>query len=258
MTQNENKQFWQQRALNKGFNTKNVTDNDVYRRELEITSIIPYIPVNGVGIDVGCGSAYGTDEFSEHCSSIVCSDFSENMIELAKQNHSSNSKLSFRVEDIVNHVEEENVYDFAISQRCLINILDVKNQYKAIDNIHKKLKPGGLYIMLEGSKNGRQELNNARITAGLPAMPDVPFNLDFDEDDLREHCHSKFKFVRTEYLGFYDYISRVIYPLSISPDQPKYESSVNKYLYEMMSSSEAYEYLFWECSRTFLFVMEKR
>jgi SAM-dependent methyltransferase len=258
MTQDDNKQFWQNRALNKGFNTKNVTDNDVYRRELEITSIIPYIPKDGVGIDIGCGSAYGTDEFSEHCKSIVCSDFSENMIELAKQNHSSNPKLSFRVEDVVNHVEEENIYDFAISQRCLINILDVKNQYKSIDNIHKKLKVGGLYIMLEGSKNGREELNRLRVEAGLPPMPDVEFNLDFEEDDLLLHCSYKFKMVRIEYLGFYDYISRVVYPLIVSPEQPKYESPINKYLYNKLTGNDIMNDTMCDCSRTFLYVMEKR
>lgn len=257
MTQDDNKQFWQNRALNKGFNTKSVTDNDVYRRELEIASILPHIPKDGIGIDIGCGSAYGTSEFAEYSTSIVCSDFSENMIELAKQHHGDNPKLSFRVEDVVNPHEEENVYDFAISQRCLINILDLKNQYKAIDNIHRKLKVGGLYIMLEGSKNGREELNSLRVEAGLDPMPNVEFNVDFEEDDLRLHFDGKFRIVSCEYLGLYDYISRVIYPLSIKPEQPKYESDVNKYLYNKMKFNVDYLDMFTDCSRTTLFVLEK-
>jgi SAM-dependent methyltransferase len=258
MTQEENKQFWESRALNKGFTSKSVTDADVYRRELEIVSIIPHLPVDSIGIDIGCGSAYGTDEFSKYCKHIVCSDYSDSMIELAKSHHSGNDKLSFKVENIIDpSLDDIGKYDFAIAQRCLINILNKEDQRAAINNIYDKLKVGGIFIMLEGSQDGRDRLNEMRIEAGLDPMPPVPFNVDFNRRELLTWIEEKFELTYEEYLGTYDYLSRVVYPLCIKPEAPAYESDLNKYLYSFIFKNTQHKNTFAECSRTFLYILKK-
>lgn len=255
----ETKDFWNVR-VNEITDELSVTDNDVHRRILETKTLVDLIPEGSSLIDIGCGSGWGTRQFSKKSGLTTGIDFSEEMIEAAitkreeteTDAQTDEHHISYQIEDIrtTNIIE---LFDVAVSQRCLINILDRDMQYAAIRNIHRKLVSGGLYLMLEGSADGRERLNSARVQAGLDAMPDVPFNLDFETKPLLDFLSDLFVLEQEIYFGSYDYISRVIYPITVQPNEPKYISAINKYASEIPA-----DFKFWRLSRTFLFVLRAK
>lgn len=245
----ETKDFWNKRAY-EVIDELSVTDNDIYRRILETRTLVELLPENMSIIDIGCGTGWGTREFSKVASSIVGSDFSEEMISIAK---SKGGNVLYEVDDIRTSETHFDQFDVAISQRCIINILDEEQQYNAIKNIHAKLVKNGIYLMLEGSRNGREALNVAREFAGLERMPIVEFNRDFEENKLQKFLDDLFIIEQKIYFGLYDYLSRVIYPLAVFPTSPQYKSKLNKYGSELEINDQ-----FKELSRTFLYVLRKR
>jgi SAM-dependent methyltransferase len=263
MNKKEIQKFWSERANNPLFNDKSVTNNDFYRRDIEIHYIVEMIKEYGYiltkspkVLDVGCGTGYGTRIFADYVSEIKGTDFSQDMIDKAKPKETDNCK--FEWSDITADKTEKESYDIIITQRCLINVPGFKLQKKAINNIFNKLKPGGIYIMLEACSNGRENLNEAREIAGLEKMPVVPFNTDFDENKLSKflikgNCYHEDKL----YFGFYDFNSRVLYPLSIQPEEPKYDSEVNKFLMSSLVTNKTYLDYYKKFSRTFLYVLRK-
>ena len=120
------------------------------------------------------------------------------------------------------------MFDVALSIRCLINITDRDKQYAALANIASVLKPSGLFIFLEGSKDGRDGLNGLRVAAGLDAMPKVWHNVDFQEEDLMGFLRQHFEVVERISFGIYDLVARVIHPLLVRPEAPSYEASINE------------------------------
>lgn len=246
----ETKDFWNQRASEIADEIED-TYNDVYKRILETKTLVNLIPEDSSVIDIGCGSGWGTRQFSRKASLTMGVDFSPEMIAKAKKNDDDTS-ISFHIEDI-RSTEIIELFDVAISQRCLQNILNREAQYAAIRNIYRKLVPGGVYLMLECGQKGRERLNSARVQAGLEVMPEVPFNLDFDEELLKHFLSDLFDLEEEIYFGSYDYISRVIYPLAIQPEEPKYRSAINQYASEIKVDNK-----FWKLSRTFLYVLRKK
>ena len=118
-------------------------------------------------------------------------------------------------------------FDVAISQRCLINLPNWEAQAQAIATVSKVLKPRGIFFLQEGSRQGRERLNQFREALGLCRMPEVDYNLDFDEERLWPLVHRWFEIVQVERFGLYDLISRIIHPLLVSPSEPSYDAKIN-------------------------------
>src|SRR4030095_16999488 len=164
------------------------------------------------------------------------------------------SNLRFEVQDILALDLPPASYDIAVSQRCLIHLTSWTAQQKALSNIARILKPGGLLILQEGTKQGREALNQARDAVGLNQMPIVPFNLDCDEGVLWQYLSKLFQIVRIRRIGMYDLISRIIHPLLVAPDEPKYEAKINEIAWRVSSKLEGVDRL----AREFSAVLSRR
>jgi len=90
------------------------------------------------------------------------------------------------------------------------------------------IKKGGLFLFIEGSQNGRVRLNEVRRSIGLDAMPPVWHNLDFDEKRLTAYLRKFFTIEKRLHFGIYDLIARVVHPLLVAPEEPKYEAKINE------------------------------
>lgn len=110
-------------------------------------------------------------------------DYSKNMIESAQEAFRS-KKLVFEQGDVLSLPYKKGLFSIIVFTRCLINITSWKSQKKAIENMHRILNKGGRLILAEGVRQGRENLNRLRKKIGLPVMPKVWHNLDFDEDKL--------------------------------------------------------------------------
>lgn len=220
------------------------TSRDFNLRELEIEFIIDsirnYFVKNPSILDIGCGNGYTDIRIAEL---ITCSingiDFNENMIkgarEIRDQTKNLKGKLSFNINDMLNQklweVVLSNSYDIVITERLLLNLPSKQTQYDIINKIHRVLKHGGLYLMVEGTKDGLKRLNKIRLESGLKEITDrsednIP-SIKFDEKELEKQLDNKFIISYTKYWSIYYLVSRVIYPLSIYPKRPKWESKEN-------------------------------
>jgi SAM-dependent methyltransferase len=241
------KAFWQDRALNASLGTEAVTHTDRNQRLLEIEVLLQYLPRGQRVLDIGCGNGYSTALIARVASQVVGIDYSEAMIERARQEQGHAANVEFRVADILNLQLPPASFDVAVSQRCLINLPSWEAQQQALRNISQVLKPGGCLFLQEGSRQGREKLNQAREGLGLSRMPPVDYNLDFDEDKLWPFLRQSFDIVEVRRFGLYDLISRVVHPLLVSPAEPRYHAKINEVAYRLAAKYQGAD----ELSREF-------
>ena len=165
---------------------------------------------------------------ASYAKEVVAVDYSAAMIERAKKAFPHFENVTFRVADVLALDIEPGSFDVAISQRCLINLTSWEDQKRALENIAGTLKPGGVFVLQEGTRQGRERLNQVREMLSLSRMPPVRFNLDFDEEVLWPFLRRYFEVVDIHRFGLYDLISRVVHPLVEAPEEPQYDAPINE------------------------------
>jgi ubiquinone/menaquinone biosynthesis C-methylase UbiE len=117
----------------------------------------------------------------------------------------------------INFIEEKHRldrdYDIVVSQRFLINLTEWELQKQVLLDLMALLKSGGRLLMLEGSKQGVDSLNEFRIAWGLEPIPVKWHNLFFDDGKLinfmEEHgCN----LLEQDGLGTYFLLTRGVRP----------------------------------------------
>ncbi len=229
--------------------------SDRNQRMLEIDEALRYIPPRQRILDVGCGNGYSTAIFAKQAEHIVAIDYSEAMIARAKHEYGDIPNISFEVRDILSPLPyPAKSFDVAVAQRCLINLATWENQQRAIEHIARVIRPGGYFVMQEGTRQGREGLNALREQMGLPRMPDVPFNSDLDEMTLWPFLRRHFEIVQIRRYGLYDLVARVVHPLLVAPAQPDYEAKINEIARKVAAATDAAG----EVSRWFTAVLRVR
>lgn len=213
---------------------------DRNQRMLEIDEALRYIPPGQRILDVGCGNGYSTAIFAKQAEHIVAIDYSEAMISRAKREYGDIPNITFEVRDILSPLTyPPKSFGVAVAQRCLINLATWEDQQKAIEHIAQVIRPGGYFVMQEGTRQGREGLNALREQMGLPRMPDVPFNSDLDEMTLWPFLRRHFEIVQIRRYGLYDLVARVVHPLLVAPAQPDYEAKINEIARQVAAATDA-------------------
>ncbi len=222
------KAHWDAQAVRADLSDAAITHADGNQRLLEVEFALRDLPRGQRLLDVGCGNGHSTAQFAPYGAHITAIDYSEGMIERARRTYGHLANVTFQVQDVLNLKLPEAAFDGAISQRCLINLTSWADQQKALANICRVIRPGGILILQEGTQQGRARLNEYRHRLGLSSMPPVPFNLDFDEELLWPWIRQSFYIVTIRRFGTYDLISRVVHPLLVSPAEPRYDARINE------------------------------
>jgi SAM-dependent methyltransferase len=213
---------------------------DRNQRLLEIDEALRYIPAGQRILDIGCGNGYSTAIFARQAEHVVAIDYSEPMIARAKSEYGNVPNISFEVRDILSPLPyPAKSFGVAVAQRCLINLATWENQQKAIEHIARVLRPGGYFVMQEGTRQGRERLNQLRQQLGLTRMPDVPFNADLDEVTLWPFLRRYFEIVQVRRYGLYDVVARVVNPLLVAPAEPDYEAKINDIARQLAAATDA-------------------
>lgn len=211
---------------------------DYQLRELEINLGAQYMRDGQQVLDVGCGLGYAPVQYaSRHALTAHGIDYSEKMIEGAKH-LLSESKPALRGSVVLRHASvldlpyDTDSIDVVTSSRCLMALLDWELQKKALVEIHRVLRPGGLCVMMEGTFEGLERLNAMRIRFGLEAIAadgrDRLFTLKFQEGDLLEFIKPLFSLEHTQRFGMYYFLTRIVQPLLVAPDRPSYDHKLNE------------------------------
>ncbi|HYK20548.1 MAG TPA: hypothetical protein VEV42_07425, partial [Pyrinomonadaceae bacterium] len=116
--------------------------------------------------------------------------------------------------DFLGEYELDHDYDVVVSQRFLINLMEWKLQQQVLLDLTSMLKPGGRLLMLEGSRQGVDSLNQFRAAMGLEPIPVKWHNLFFDDraliEFMREHGH---QLLAEDGLGTYFLLTRGVRPV---------------------------------------------
>lgn len=122
-------------------------------------------------------------------------------------------------------------FDVIYTQRCLINILDWEEQKNALVEIHRTLKPEGLYLMIECFTDGLMNNNKARSECGLTELKEAYHNKYFDKELLAEAVRGRFTITEPSqldgrlppynFLSSHYFIARVLHALVAKGEQMK-------------------------------------
>jgi hypothetical protein len=88
-------------------------------------------------------------------------------------------------------------------------------------------------------------------------MPEVIYNRDFDEDVLWPYLRSHFRVISEWRFSLYDLISRVVHPLLVVPEEPKYDSPINE-IAALLASTESGVQASRRIAREFSAVLERQ
>lgn len=237
------KKYWDNRAKQRA-GTLATSTNDVYLRELEISTLIQTfhdlrIPSRGSVLDVGCGDGYSTLKVAQALSGLrfLGIDYSKNMIKNASKQLGYQPELKNRVAFIVGDVTElgqacgDSVYDVVISDRCLINLDSPKSQSHAIAQIAEHTKPGGYCIAIENFIEGHENMNRARNAVGLPEIPVRWHNLYFKEHEFVGSARRFFKDIQfQDFASSYYFATRVVYSkmCQMRGEEPDYNHEIHQ------------------------------
>lgn len=235
------KKFWEDQA--KTYKESQLaTAPDSYYRDLEITSIARYLRDNSSILDVGCGNGYSilafARQFPRACFSGV--DYSESMIRFAKtatqkQKMSVRKRVSFDVANALSLSSapalKKKKFDYIVSERCLINLANWREQKEALLEMRRLLKKGGRIILAENTQEGLARLNELRKQFGLHAIAVRWHNYYMPEKKLLSFAKKHFKIESIENCGnLYYILSRVVYAKLADMEgvPPDYLHPINK------------------------------
>ena len=111
-------------------------------------------------------------------------------------------------------------FDLIYTTRCLINLPSWELQQKAIQNIHKALSPGGIYVMIENFVEGHENFNRVRRQFELSEIPIRQHNYYFERQRLFDFANDMFLVSdEVNISSMYYLVSRVVYSRICSDQQ---------------------------------------
>jgi ubiquinone/menaquinone biosynthesis C-methylase UbiE len=228
------KERYENFALTLDYNT---TASDFQLRELEIDTACDYMRNGDQVLDVGCGLGYAAIQYATRFNvEVHAIDYAENMITGADQliqekQPKLQGTVQFQQASVLDLPFAENTFDVVTSSRCLMALLDWELQKQALVELHRVLKPGGILVLMEGTFEGLENLNHARGKFDLSpieaAGQDRLFTLKFHEDELISFIKPYFQHEDTQRFGMYYFLTRVVQPLLVHPEQPRYDHKLN-------------------------------
>ena len=187
-------------------------DKHLLNAEIELVKqrIVPNTKV----LDVGCGEGEGTLVYSMIAGVMIhAADFSETRLRKAAERLKGRENVILKQVNFLAEYRLDDDYDIIISQRFLINLMEWRLQRKVLLDLGAMLKPGGRLVLLEGSKQGVDSLNEFRAAWGLPPIPVKWHNLFLDDQVLIEFMQQGgLRLVEQDGLGTYFLLTRGIRP----------------------------------------------
>jgi ubiquinone/menaquinone biosynthesis C-methylase UbiE len=215
--------------------TSTMEDEIVRERELEL--IVHFLTATAKAsrkksrriLDLGCGNGYALEAVrrAHPANRYSGLDFSEELLALARARKLPGCEL--HLGDARALPYKDGSFDLVYSERCLINILDWDGQKKALSEIHRVLRPGGHYLMIECFTDGLENNNRARHELGLPDIPAAYHNRYIEKEPFLAAIEGRFAAVEAKsldrhargyhfcgnFLSSHYFVSRVLYPAAL-------------------------------------------
>lgn len=136
--------------INEAYNLWAATYDAMINRTRDLDHKITGEWLNGRHLDAileaGCGTAKNTSLYSSHADSVLSVDFSEGMLQLARQKVAQ-PNVTFQQADLTKEwVFTNTQFDLVCCNLVLEHIEDLHHIF---NQVHSKLKPGGLFFLSE-------------------------------------------------------------------------------------------------------------
>lgn len=239
-----NHSYWEKNAK-KYKEDHTVSWGDRYIIELEIKNIAPYLKKGDLVLDAGSSNGYSTFELSKDKDiKIRAFDFSKRSIFFAnksKRLKDKKNKVEFYHANILEIPEKNNTFDKAYTIRVIINLLTWELQKQAILEMHRILKPKGLYLMSEAFIGSLKNINSLRKMAGLEPLVVHDFNLYLEEKKLEKFLSKYFDILEIrKFSSIYYAGSRFFRYLTLSKkDKDNFINPTNKFFSQFSETKES-------------------
>jgi ubiquinone/menaquinone biosynthesis C-methylase UbiE len=208
--------------------------NDFPLKDLELNLIHEKIAPGSAVLDVGCGNGdtLMSLAMNKDCSGVGV-DFSEKMIELAQTNcltAGRDAEVKFLRGAIPGLPVDLGEFDYALTERCLINLDGEASQRQAFLEIMSHVKPGGYFLMIESSVQGLERTNELRQMLDLEKIDPPWHNVFLDETSVPNWATCEFSLEEViPFSSTYHFLSRVVYArLAADKGEPlRYDSDIN-------------------------------
>jgi SAM-dependent methyltransferase len=246
-----------QAILKKTFDQRNAADiyatsRDTCLRELEIESLRRSLQTRGTILDLGCGNGYTLISLAQGvpASRMTGVDFAPNLIEGAQTIRQQwagrlQCEPEFVCDDAIAYIQKaaEQSWDAVITERFLLNLPSERSQHDVIRAAYRALRPGGMLLMCEGSEDGYRRLNQLREKLGLAVGPrNRGENVSarrFRDGEMEQFATQEVGFRLTAKLGYSTYflVSRVLHPLLVQPQEPRFDAKINEFAMKIQQST---------------------
>jgi ubiquinone/menaquinone biosynthesis C-methylase UbiE len=174
-------------------------------------------------LDIGCGNGFLLGELRRQFPALRLGgiEYTPEMVAVAEGREVADCQI--RQGDVCKLDYPDASWDIVVSERCIINVMDVADQAMALSEVARVLRPGGHFVCVEAFTDGLRELNVARTELGLPENEPPHHNLWFDKDWFLRAIAPQFRVVefggesdptlpRPNFLSSHYFVSRVLYP----------------------------------------------
>jgi demethylmenaquinone methyltransferase/2-methoxy-6-polyprenyl-1,4-benzoquinol methylase len=244
MTAEEKQEFLRLEYEERDATDPYATSRDYNARELEILAIKRALVGPGLVLDLGCGNGYTLLALGAELEGFDLTgiDFSPNLIDgahrLRKARRAELKSVPDFIEgDAIAYLAEttDASLDYVITERFIQNMPSRDVQLRVLGEIHRVLRPGGRLLMCEGSATGFEALNGMRAALGLPVIPATSAEnvsaIRFDDADIERYAVNELGFELVDKNGFSTFflIARVLHPLLVAPDSPRFDAPINDF-----------------------------
>lgn len=251
--------YWESAAADLVRDGRKATAPDQNLQQMIEEELLRHLRPQDRVLDIGCGDGASSRRLAEQCAEVVGVDYVPGFIDLAKKN-GARPNLSFSTANVLDLSDIQRrfgPFDAVTSIRCLINLSTWEEQQRALEQIASLVKPGGLYLASEGWSDGLAGLNAKRERCGLERIPVIHHNLFMDRATFASCADRYFEKVCFVTFGLYLFLSRVLQPVFVSPEKPRYDHPVNRAAVDLQKALGD-DNDFADCDYAGVFVLRRR
>lgn len=190
-------------------------------------------------LEIGCGNGYLLSTLREKFPALELSglEYTPEMCEAARARNITSCEIVHG--DVRKLPFAPGKFDCVITERCIINVMDVADQAHSLHEVARVLRPGGHFLCIEAFADGLANLNEARAELGLPPNQQPHHNIWFDKAWFERTIAGELELIdlSTErdpslptpnFLSSHYFISRVLYP-AVTHAEVKYNTHLVKF-----------------------------